>query len=337
MSAEIETFGGHAAFASRGEPGWHFLGTTFDQDADISTAKMLELAHLDGWNVRVEEVVTGARTKKPSFEVVRDNPFDGLLDRLGMVKGRYKVYQNEQLFGFGDNLIDGGGLWETAGSIDDGTKVFGSLAIDREVIVGAGSADDKTNVYLLVNTSHDGSTSVQASVTPVRVVCANTLQFALSRVQQTFKVRHTQTMEGRVAEAQKALGLTYAYIDAFEAEANALYQTAITDNQFDAIIANLYPVPEKDVKGSLVKWEDKRNLLFDIYNDNHVDGAPATTGALRGNAWGVLNTLTERVDWYRNPRKGDTDKLFAAQSGFDNAVLTEKNRILKAVKQFAGV
>jgi phage/plasmid-like protein (TIGR03299 family) len=330
MVAGIETFGGHAAFASRGEPGWHNLGTVFDQTKVISTASMLDLAYLSRWNVRVEELITAARTKIPSYEVVRDNPFDGGLDRLGVVKKRYKVYQNEELFSFGDDIVDGGGQWETAGSIKDGAVVFGSLLIDKDVIIGAGSADDLVKIYLLVNTSHDGSMSIQASVTPTRVVCQNTLQFALAANPQSFKIRHTQTMDGRLIEARKALGLTFAYADEFAAEMEKLYQTAVTDNQFDAIIASLYPEPESDVKGSVAKWEAKRDTLFDIWNDS-AEG-PATTGASRGTAWGALNALTEREDWYRNPRSGNTDNLFAAQAGFDPATLVSKQNILAAVK-----
>lgn len=335
MSDALEQWQGQAAFAARGEPGWHNLGTVFDADADITTSKMLDLAHLSNWDVRLAEIVTDARTSTPTFEVVRTNPFDKGLDRLGVVKSRYKVYQNEELYAFGDNIISGGGLWETAGSINEGKNVFGSLLIDREVIVGAGEANDKTKVYLLVNTSHDGSMAVQASVTPVRVVCANTLQMALAGVKQSFKIRHTQTMAGRVIQAQTALGLTYKFVEAFEAEAKALYETALTDNDFDAIIANLYPAPEADVKGALVKWEAKRDTLFDIWNDSAA--GPKTTLGTHGTAWGALNALTERVDWYRAPRKGNLENLFAAQAGFDPVVLTEKNRIKSAVMAFAKV
>lgn len=335
MVAAVEVFGGHAAFAARGEPGWHNLGTVFEQDADINTAEMLDLAHLSKWNVRLAEIEGLGRTTTPSFEVIRTNPFDKGIDRLGVVKSRYKTYQNEELFAFGDNIIAGGGLWETGGSIKEGRVVFGSLVIDRDMVVGAGSANDTIKTYLLVNTSHDGSMSVQASVTPVRVVCQNTLGMALQGVQQTFKIRHTQTMTGRVIEAQKALGLTFAYADVFEDEANKLFEVAITNQQFDSLIKALYPEPEADVKGALKKWETKRDILFDIWTDN-AEG-PATTGAIAGTAWGSLNALTEQLDWYRNPRGGNMENLFAAQAGFDPAIATQKQKILSVVKQYAGV
>lgn len=337
MSDNIEQSNGQAAFASRGEPAWHNLGTVFDQDEDVNTSQMLELAHLNEWDVTLESV-SGAFPEynfvTEPLMVVRTNPFDRTRkDVLATVGERYKIVQNEELFGFGDAMLDGGGLWETAGSIKDGRVVFGSLSIDRDVIVGAGSADDVTKMYLLVNTSHDGSTAVQASITPVRVVCQNTLNLALSGVKQTFKMRHTQTVEGKMLAAREALGLTFQYADAFESEANALYQTAITKDTFDKIIEAAYPKPEKDVKGAVKRWETKRDVLMGIYTGT-ADG-PNTTEAIAGTAWGALNALTERIDWYRKPRGGNMENIYAAASGFDPVTNVEKNRLKAIVKSFA--
>lgn len=320
---------GQVAFASRLEPAWHQLGTVFD--GELTTSEMLSLSYLSGWNVQLEALERKGRTRKNMFEVIRTNPFDGELDSLGIVAERYKVVQNEELFAFGDGILAGGGTWETAGSIKDGTQVFGSLRIGREIKVGD---DDVTNLYLLVNTSHDGSTAVQASVTPVRVVCQNTLNFALRNgVKQQFKMRHTQTIEGRMAQAREALNITFAYADEFEREMNSLFEVQCTKDKFDTLIQDLYPKPEKDVKGSVVKWESKRDILMGIFTDTG-DG-PKTTQSLAGTMAGALNALTERIDWYRMPRGGNVDNLFIAASGFDSVVNVEKNRIRKAVLALA--
>lgn len=320
---------GQVAFASRLEPAWHQLGTVFD--GELTTSEMLSLSYLSGWNVQLEALERKGRTRKNMFEVIRTNPFDGELDSLGIVAERYKVVQNEELFAFGDGILAGGGTWETAGSIKDGTQVFGSLRIGREIKVGD---DDVTNLYLLVNTSHDGSTAVQASVTPVRVVCQNTLNFALRNgVKQQFKMRHTQTIEGRMAQAREALNITFAYADEFEREMNSLFEVQCTKDKFDTLIQDLYPKPEKDVKGSVVKWESKRDILMGIFTDTG-DG-PKTTQSLAGTMSGALNALTERIDWYRMPRGGNVDNLFIAASGFDSVVNVEKNRIRKAVLALA--
>jgi phage/plasmid-like protein (TIGR03299 family) len=316
-----------ASFASLREPAWHGLGTILDHE--VSTSEMLRVAHLAGWDVRLDDIDLPGRSHKNFFAVTRKNPFDGDRDVLGVVGERYKVLQNEDLFSFADNMLDGG-RWETAGSIKNGTVVFGSLALDREVVLDPNGATDKVNTYLLVHTSHDGSLAVQASVTPVRVVCQNTLNYALSGVKQSYKIRHTSTVTGKVQAAREALGLANAYLDEFEKEAQTLITKEITADTFFEIIKAAYPEPDKDVKGSLTKWTNKVDTLWDIYQGDTVAQA-----GIMNTAWGAYNTLTERLDWFRNPRGGNAEGVLAAASGFDAATNAEKNRLLKVVKAVA--
>ena len=329
MAHMLEQYGDMASFASLREPAWHGLGTVLDHE--VSTTEMLSVAHLAGWDVRLEDVNLPGRSHKNYFATVRTNPFDGEDDVLGIVGSRYNVLQNEELFDFGDALLDGG-RWETAGSIKNGTVVFGSLALDREITLDPNGVGDKVNTYLLVHTSHDGSLAIQASVTPVRVVCQNTLNMAVGRdgrkAKQSFRIRHTQTVSGKVAAAREALGLAAKYLDAFEIEAQAMIAKQITTDTFDAIIHAAYPKPDEDVKGSLTKWDNKRDVLFDIWNGDTVKGA-----GVGETAWGAYNTLTERLDWFRNPRGGNAESVLSAASGFDAATNAEKNRLLSVVKE----
>lgn len=297
---------GQVAFASREVPAWHLLGTVFD--GEVTTSEMLALAHLNGWQVRLADLAladgTDAAWVSEAYAVIRTNPFErSETDVLSIVGGRYKVVQNEDLFAFGDNLLDGGGVWETAGSIRGGRVVFGSLDLGRQIVVGEGEANDKVKTYLLVTTSHDGSVGVQAATTPVRVVCQNTLNVALRGVKQSFKMRHTTSIDGRIAAAREALALSFTYADAFESEANALFQTSVTNGEFGKIIQSLYPKPENDSKAALTRWDNKVGLLSDLFvgakDAGGVEGAPITGANITGTAWGALNALTEAVDWYR--------------------------------------
>ena len=325
MTHMLEQYGDMASFASLREPAWHGLGTILDHE--VSTSEMLKVAHLAGWDVRLDDIDLPGRSHRNYFAVTRKNPFDSDRDVLGVVGERYKVLQNEDLFSFADNMLDGG-RWETAGSIKNGTVVFGSLALDREVVLDPNGATDKVNTYLLVHTSHDGSLAVQASVTPVRVVCQNTLNYALSGVKQSYKIRHTSTVTGKVQAAREALGLANAYLDEFEKEAKTLIEKEITSETFFDIVKAVYPEPDRDVKGSVTKWTNKVDTLFDIYQGD-------TVSNIKGSAWGAYNTLTERLDWFRNPRGGNAEGVLAAASGFDAATNAEKNRLLKIVKQVA--
>jgi phage/plasmid-like protein (TIGR03299 family) len=330
---EIDSVTGKASFASLREPAWHGLGTVFQEE--VNTTKMLELASLDNWNVRLEEIAIpeGFSSDKSHYFVTRTNPFDNEQnDVLGVVGERYTTLQNEDLFSFADYMLDGGGRWETAGSIKGGRQVFGSVALERETVLDPNGVSDKINSYLLVNTSHDGSVAIQASITPVRVVCANTLNLALGggvgrnrSVKQSFKIRHTQSVNGKVQAAREALGLANIYMDEFDKMAKQLIEREITQDKFAEILAVAYPMPDGEKKGALKRWSNKIELIEDIYvgDTNHM---------IAGTAWGALNAMTERIDWYRTARGGNTESMLAGASGFDPVVNAEKNRLLSVVQ-----
>lgn len=333
---------GQVAFATREVPAWHLLGTVFDDE--VTTQQMLDLAYLSNWNVRLEDLALASGTQaawvSENYAVVRDNPFEkGEQDVLAVVGGRYKVVQNDDLFAFGDALLDGGGTWETAGSIKGGRVVFGSLDLGRDIVIGAGEADDNVKTYLLVTTSHDGTVGVQAATTPVRVVCQNTLNMALRGVKQSFKMRHTTEIDGRIAAAREALTLSFRHADAFEAEAEALFQTSVTNRDFFNIVSAVYPKPDEDSKAASTRWDNKVGLLSDLFagapDAGGVEGAPITGANITGTAWGALNALTEQIDWYRKPRGGDFSSVAEAASGFSPIVNAEKQRIRSVVLDFA--
>jgi len=337
MAHELETQNGVASFASFREPAWHGLGTVFTEEK--TTAEMLSAANLSNWNVRLEDVnIPSHLSSDKNYQyVVRTNPTDNTqTDVLGVVGERYHVLQNEDLFSFGDNILDGGGRWETAGSIRGGRVVFGSLALERETVLDPNGVADKVKTYLLINTSHDGSIAIQASITPVRVVCANTLNLALgskrgkNAIKQSFKIRHTQTANGKVQIARETLGLANKYMDEFDKLAHAMIQKEITAVDFNNIILAAYPKPEKDSKGSIKKWANKVDVINDIYTGEF-------NGMIAGSAWGAFNALTERLDWHRSARGDNNESLLAAASGFDATITAEKNRLLKVVKDVLAI
>jgi phage/plasmid-like protein (TIGR03299 family) len=190
---------------------------------------------------------------------------------------------------------------------------------------------DVVKTYLLINTSHDGSIAIQASITPVRVVCANTLNVALNRtkkkdgVKQSFKIRHTQTAEGKITVARQALGMANAYMTEFDKMAHAMIAKEISAKDFNDIILAAYPKPDLDTKGAVKKWENKVDVINDIYTGEY-------NGMISGNAWGAFNALTERLDWYRSARGASNEGILSAASGFDPATNAEKNRLLTVVR-----
>jgi phage/plasmid-like protein (TIGR03299 family) len=331
MAHNLETVNGEVAFALRGAPAWHNLANRiFAKDEEVSTQMMLDEAKLSNWNVRLspltDHISESWNDVSDAHLVLRTNPFNQETDVLATVGKRYKPVQNEELFAFADNIHDADPAcrWESAGSLKKGKVVFGTVEIPRTMVLDPQGANDETKLYLIVWTSHDGSVAVQAAVTPVRVVCQNTLNLAMRNAKQSFKIRHTQTAEGKIQIARETLGLTLGYFDEFEAQAKALFETSVTDKKFHEIIRAIYPKPEKDTKGALTKWENKVVLIDDLYFNS-----PTQTN-IKGTAWGVVNALTERLDYFRTAR-GNSNSLMAGASGFDPVLTAEKNKIVKQV------
>ena len=136
MAHNLETVNGEVAFALRGSPAWHNLANRiFSQDEEVTTQLMLDEAKLSNWDVRLspvaEHIPQDWNDNSGAQYVVRTNPFNQGTDVLSVVGSRYKVVQNEELFAFADNILDGDSrcAWESAGSIKNGKVVFGSLPV----------------------------------------------------------------------------------------------------------------------------------------------------------------------------------------------------------------
>ena len=335
MAHNLETNGNDVAFALRGKPAWHNLANRiFNQDEDVSTQMMLDEAKLSNWNVRLSPLTDYIPDTfddvSNSQLVLRTNPFNGGTDVLSTVGSRYHVLQNEELFDFADAIHDANPecRWESAGSLKKGRVVFGSVDIPRTMVLDPQGANDQTKLYLIVWTSHDGSVAVQAAITPVRVVCQNTLNLAMRNAKQSFKIRHTQSAEGRIQIARETLGLALGYFDEFEKEAQELFKQEITDIEFSKLIRTIYPKPADDAsKVALTKWENKVILIDDLYHNS------PTNANIKGTKWGAFNALTERLDYFRSGR-GNSESLMAGASGFDPILTAEKNKLLKLVKSF---
>jgi phage/plasmid-like protein (TIGR03299 family) len=334
MAHNLEMNGDEVAFALRGTPAWHNLANRiFAQDEDVTTQMMLDESKLSNWNVRLapitEHIPAEWNDSSGAQYVIRNNPFNGGTDVLSVVGSRYKVVQNEDLFSFADQIHDADPncRWESAGSLKNGKVVFGTVDIPRTMVLDPQGANDQTKLYLIVWTSHDGSVAVQAAITPVRVVCQNTLNLAMKSAKQSFKIRHTQTAEGKIQVARETLGLTLGYFDVFEKQAQELFKQEITDKQFYDIVKSVYPKPADDAsKIAKTKWDNKVVLLDELYFNS------PTNANIKGTKWGAFNALTERLDYFRSTRSNSSESKWASASGFDPVITAEKNKILQIVK-----
>jgi len=229
MAALVETM-----FSVREKP-WHGLGTIV-MEAPSST-DALRLAGLD-WNVVQEPIFTDANEKIEGYKAnVRDS------DRkvLGVVSDRYKVVQNVDAFSFTDELLGKGVRYETAGSLQEGKKVWLLARLPREYII----AGERISPYLVFSNTHDGSGSVKVAITPVRVVCNNTLNLALETAKRSFSMIHTGNIADKIQEAKDTLFMAEEYMDNLGVEFEQLRRQKLTDEQVKEYIELLLPMEKE--------------------------------------------------------------------------------------------
>ena len=228
MSANVESM-----FYVRETP-WHGLGTKV-LDAPASKDALV-LAGLD-WRVLQEPIYTSAEEEIDGYKAnVRDS------DRrvLGVVTDRYKVIQNDEAFAFTDGLLGEGVKYETAGSLQGGRRVWLLAHMPHEYIISG----ERISPYLLFSNTHDGSGAIKVALTPIRVVCQNTLNLALSGAKRSWSMIHTGDIREKMQEAKDTLFLAEHYMDELGKEFETLRMKKLTDKQVLEYIEVLLPIED---------------------------------------------------------------------------------------------
>ncbi len=189
MAANVETM-----FSVREKP-WHGLGVMVEEAP--TSADALQLAGLD-WEINAKPVFTAEGIQIPGYQA-NTRSSDGSI--MGIVSDKYRIVQNREAFEFTDALIGEGVTYETAGSLRGGKTIWLLAKMPETEILG-----DKFEPYICFTNSHDGSGAVRACMTPVRVVCNNTLNLALSQASRSWSTPHKGNVQGRLAEAWQTLG-----------------------------------------------------------------------------------------------------------------------------------
>jgi phage/plasmid-like protein (TIGR03299 family) len=235
----------------------------------------------------------------------------------------FRIVQNEEHAEFLNYMVDeSGAIFDTAGALDGGRQVFVTMQLPGHILVGG---VDKVDNYLAAFNGHDGSMSFTIMVTPVRVVCRNTMNLAFQDHSNIFRVRHTTNAEKIIrAKAREALDFSFKYVGAMQEEAERLINTSMTNAQFEAIVEREFGAPE-DAPASTKTRADKRLAeIFELYAD------ASTQDGIRGTAWAGLNALTEWADHYSVVRGDDPEGSRAIKAIKDPSF---KNRALKLMLQ----
>lgn len=251
MSANVETM-----FYVREKP-WHGLGTLVAEAPASSDA--LVYAGLD-WEVAQRNVYAEDGSLIPGYRVNLRST-DGVA--LGIVSDRYKVVQNEDAFRFTDDLLGEGVTYETAGALQGGRKVWMLAKMPQRYII----AGDEITPYMVVMNSHDGSSGIKVAMTPIRVVCQNTLNLALGSAKRIWTTKHTENVMLRVHEAQETLGLAERYMAELGRGIDDLSRIKLTDKKVAEFMQEFFPVtvdmPDVQRKNNSRLLDDMKRRYWD--------------------------------------------------------------------------
>ena len=307
---------GEYSFFSVKEKAWHNLGQIV-QDYPTS-AEAIRFAGLD---YEVE--------KRKLFSPLSDNNLKNIEvpnyystirsdsnTVLGIVGKDYQIVQNREAFTFFDSIVGGDGiLYETAGALGNGERIFITAKLPNYIQVGK---DDLIEKYLFLTTSHDGSGSITAAFTPIRIVCANTLNAALRNQTYTVRIRHTSNAKQRLEQAHKVMGIADKLSQQLENIFNQWTKIRIADNEVKKLIQYAL-APNKEILKNL--QQDKNEKLSSCFKNMvesayqyAMDNPTQLMNTTKGTVFGAYNAVTGYFQNVRN-YKNEEAKLTSLLMG----------------------
>ena len=254
---------------------WHGLGEAVESAP--TSADAIKLAGLD-WNVVKTPMFTESGLEIPNY---RANIRDTDNKVLGVVTDRYQVVQNRDAFDFTDAMIGEGCKYETAGSLFGGKKIFLLAKTDTVKIL-----DDEIDPYMCFTNNHDGFGSIRCCLTPIRVVCNNTLNLALSGAKRIWSTNHVGDLSMKIEEAKYTLGMANKYMEELAKEADVLAHTKLGEDEVAKILNELFPVATEDS-------DRRKKNIEEVKNQFYVCMFAPDILKFKGTAWGAINAMSD--------------------------------------------
>ena len=286
------------SFASHSEVAWHGLGQIVDKA--MTSEEAIKLANLD-YEVEKTKVYFNCGTPDCMNEI------DGYFatyrkdtnQYLGMVKSRYEIVQNTDAFGFFDAIIDSGeAIFQTAGALGNGEKVFllAKLPDDFEI------AGEKIEKYILLSNSHDGSSSVIAGLTNIRVVCNNTLQAALGNLENKVRIDHVGGAKNKLKEASRVMGIASKYSAQVEGVFTSMVEHKMTEGQYNEFFTKILKPDyvNVDTPEKMAEMSTKLKNMVEATTQFAMTHPTQTTDATKNTLWGAYNAVSGYFNYIKN-------------------------------------
>lgn len=286
-----------------GDMPWHKQGTPLEEPPDTMTA--IKCAGLD-WKVDKVNIYAEGDVIKGYYGIRREDT--GKV--LGVVKTGYEPLQNIEAFKFFDPLIKSNFIdYETAGALGEG-EIIWVLAKLKQNSSFKINEKDVVEKYLLLSNSHDGQSAVSIKFTPIRVVCQNTLNIALSEGEAT-KIRHLASMHSKLEETQIAIENILKVYKAIEENFRKMSKFQMTKEKVEKYFNAIYPVmDEKSITTESQFIKRKTNI--DIQNQlirNFENGFGVKGYGIENTLWAAYNAVTQYIDHPSDYKLGDNKLL----------------------------
>lgn len=192
----------------------------------------------------------------------------------------------------------------------NGGRIFITAKLPDYIRVG--HRDDVTEKYIFLTISHDGTGSITAAFTPVRIVCQNTLNAAMDNMANIVRIRHTSGAKQRLENAHKVMGLANQLSTQLEGIFNQWTKVRICDKEVKKLI-QLALCPNKETLDALKKGADDelsavfRNTVQDAFSYAMMADTQQMN-TTKGTVFGAYNAV---IGYYQNVRnyKDDEAKL----------------------------
>lgn len=300
MAHNVETM------AYAGQEPWHGLGTKVP--ADLTPAQMQTAAGLD-WTVEKKPLSftnSGGKQIYSGKDALVRSSDQQILD---VVSKDWNPLQNSQAFEFFNDFIAAGEMeMHTAGSLQNGRLVW-ALAKTRESFELFGG--DVTENYMLFTNPHKFGAAIDVRMTPIRVVCNNTLSFALEGASdKVVRMNHRQKFDGDVVKETMGVAKEKLakYKEASEFLGQKLYKIEDMINYFNDVFPKTYKRNEVDT--SIIKPHSKSaERAMQI-----IDTQPGAEFA-QGTWWQAFNAVTYLAD--HELGKGQDSRLASSWYGIN--------------------
>lgn len=274
--------------AYAGEVPWHGLGTKVP--ADLTPEQMLQAAGLD-WEVNKVDLTYGDGLIVPGKKGLVRSSDGAYLDTIG---DDWNPLQNSEAFEFFNDFVMAGDMeMNTAGSLEDGRRTWALAKIKDAVFETV--KDDLTECFLLFSNPHKYGMSITVMMTPIRVVCNNTITMALNGASEHMvKINHRNEFD---ADAVKeTLGVAKDKLDTYKEAAQFLSTKNYTKNSIVEYFNEVFPFTANKRDNDVSR---NTKLAMEV-----LDTQPGAEYG-RGTFWQAFNTVTYLTD-HELGRSNDT-------------------------------